>query len=161
LKRLKNIWYIIKLVFIFRKPRFIEIHHIDLIIEDRPFFLITWHLKNVLKLKILPLKKNYWENACSVIIKLPENTNIVYVKASNIWRSSKLKIILKHTRLNEATSQLLIQKPSQPDPVLIKKVTVLIQNMRANPIPSSITLKRTYIRIKNIFHLIKTKFNYL
>lgn len=89
---------------------FTELDFIDLIIDDKPIFLISWKTENAHRLKIKSIKKsNYGPNG-SVILRLPRKLDQLIIIVSNIWRKQVLHVQLMHTELDTTTASFLLKE---------------------------------------------------
>jgi hypothetical protein len=149
----------IKFFFQFKKPSFIVLDFVDLIIDDHPIFLIVWKIKHGYKLTIKPIKGNYSQSG-SLVLKIPKNIYSIELIASNFWRSNKKPIEFKHFKFDKETASYLIQKFQPISTIEIKRTIVLIKNKE--PIVKSVAIfvKPTKIYLKKTFKLIREQINY-
>jgi hypothetical protein len=101
--------------FNFKKPVFTELDFIDLVVDEKPLFLIVWRSKNAHLLKIKSFKK-YRKSEGSVILLIPSSSNHLTIQLKNIWRSIELRVDIQHTQLDEKTASFLLDKIKQVKP---------------------------------------------
>lgn len=103
---------VVRYFFNFRKPEFTEIDFIDLVIDNKPLFLLVWKSRNAHVLKIKSVK-TYRKSKGSVIILIPSSKNNLVIQLKNIWRSKKVKVDIQHIQLDNKTASLLLNKIKQ------------------------------------------------
>ena len=154
----------------FKPPVVIDLSSIDIIIAQKPLYLLSWTFARFYKLKILELNKTYYSKSGSVILKIPDSTNSITLIVSTIWHKRQFIRPLKKMKLEDAIAQLLIGalNPMKTFPVnlqsaVISKMTghvlIPIVNLKTKPIEISQALKPQRIDIKPPF-LIKEQINY-
>lgn len=145
---------------LFRKPKFAELDFVDLIIEDKPLFLIAWKIKNGYSIKLNPLHKTVRKVEGSFISELPPNTNSIELIASNFWRKNKRRIYLKHTKLNDVASQALIQQFKPLSTVEISDLIISTKNCNAIIKQANIQTRPFAITMKYNPNIKSTNINY-
>lgn len=105
---LKSFPHWLKYLFNFRKPVFESFDCIDIIIEDKPLFLLTWRICNGYLVKLKSLKKSIVDAEGSAVIKLSPRQNKIIIEAKNFWRKTSLEIPLVKYRLDKKTADELI-----------------------------------------------------
>lgn len=99
---------ILKLLCCFKKPGVINLSYIHVLIEAKPTLFVVWEIKNVWSVKLIPLKRTYYTSHQAVVLSVPENQNLVILKASNFWRKINIPLALCAVELDkQATRQLI------------------------------------------------------
>jgi hypothetical protein len=109
MQRLKAILSVFRYLVLFKKPSLSSLDYIDIIIEEKPVFLISWSAKNAYKVKLKPFNTTYWKKQVSLLLQTPPQLAFVELIVSNLWRDTKIKIELKHTKLDDKTASLLLK----------------------------------------------------
>lgn len=103
---------LLRYLFNFRKPVFTELDFVDLVIDDKPLFLIAWKSENAYLLNIKSFAK-YYKGEGSAIILISSSTNELTIKLKNIWRSTTLKIDVLHIQIDQRTASFLLDNIKQ------------------------------------------------
>lgn len=109
---LNKLFAVTRYFFNFKRPVFTELDFIDLVIDEKPLFLIVWQSKNAHLLKIKSFK-NYRKSEASVIVLIPSSVNHLTIQLKNIWRSIELRVDIHHTQIDEKTASFLFDKIKQ------------------------------------------------
>lgn len=96
--------------FYFKKPFVKRIESVDLVIEDKMLFMMSWEFAGHYKLKIPLVKKSYKARVGSVVIKIPPDTNYIYIKVKSWWRTSHYTFYLTRLKLDALTARQIIRK---------------------------------------------------
>ncbi|RYE53853.1 MAG: hypothetical protein EOP48_13515, partial [Sphingobacteriales bacterium] len=97
-------------LFVFRKPSCTELDFIDLVIDDKALFLLSWKIEHGYKVRIRKTRAAFWEKEKAVVILLKKQTDHIEISISNLWRKTSFKVALKHTRFDEQTTTYLLKE---------------------------------------------------
>lgn len=100
----------IKRLFDFGKPKFLNLDYIDIVVEEKALFLISWKFKRYHKVKINPLNKTYNNHETAIVVKLPASTAELIITLHSFWRKRKYCVLLKKVKLDKTISQHLIMR---------------------------------------------------
>ena len=131
MKRLRAITRPLRFLFVFKKPVFIQMDYVDLVVDNRPLFVVCWYATSLYKLKIKPVKRSFFKKQGSFILQIPKETDVVEIIASNFWRRTNLIVPLKHIELDDKTSSLLIQKFKPLKTLEIKRAPLFLAGTKA------------------------------
>jgi hypothetical protein len=106
----KKLWQRLRFVFVFRCPAFTELNCIDIVIDNKPLFLLTWQLRRGYYVKLRPTGRRFQFSTGAAVIKLPPSADAVTIIAGNLWRKRKEKVLLSHYQLNDAAAAEIIQR---------------------------------------------------
>jgi len=107
----------LKYLFNFRKPTFLHLEFIDILADGKLIFLVAWKIKNAHKVSISPNYKTYRRRISSVILTLPEETDIVKLSIASFWRTSRQTIYLKKLPVDKKTFLFLLHQLSPLDAI--------------------------------------------
>jgi len=110
LPTLRNILSASKLLLCFKKPRFGVLEVIDLVIDDKPLLLIAWKLEYGIGIKMEVFSKKYFRSCGTSVLGYRERTNTLEIKAFNLWRTTKVKVSIKHTTLDQKSAKTFTQQ---------------------------------------------------
>ena len=145
---IKNIINIIFNLFDFKKPAFAYLNYIDLVINNKAYFLLTWRLENAFKLEIKNLKFVTLKKGGSAYILIPNEIEFIELFISNVWISEKKLIKLIRTTISEQIdfipkrqfTELSPNSLYNPQLNLVLKKPVLqmqIKGVKIPPIPNN------------------------
>jgi hypothetical protein len=100
---------ILKLLFCFKKPEFINLSYINVLVKDKPLLFIVWEIKNAWSVKLIPLQRRHYETKKVLILSIPKEQNDITIKAVNFWRKTKMGLTMYAVELDEASTAQLIQ----------------------------------------------------
>lgn len=96
-------------LFNFKRPQFTQLDFIDLVIDDKPIFLLTWQSSNAHSLIIQSICK-YRLSQGSIIVQIPASLDHLTLRLKNTWRSTRLDVTILHTRLDQKTASMLLKQ---------------------------------------------------
>ncbi len=99
---------LLKNLFDFNKPKFLKLDYIDIVVENKILFLVSWKSKSHNKIKIPRFRRTYHNHETAVILKLPPHTDELTITLHSLWRKRRYKILLKKIKLDKETSLHLI-----------------------------------------------------
>lgn len=88
-----------KHLFKFRSPEIIQFNHVDYVIINKSYFLVSWKSKYAYRLNIKPFYSTYYNIAGSIYTLIPPDIDVLEIEFSNLWRSKKFEIPLKKTEI--------------------------------------------------------------
>src|SRR5690349_4990238 len=97
-------------LFHLRKPTISRLDYLDIVIQDKMLFLISWQFPRKYRLKISKHHKTYFSASGSVVVKLPPYTKSIHLTVSSVWRKTKITVPLKKVALDPQTAKWLIQQ---------------------------------------------------
>jgi hypothetical protein len=101
----------------FHQPRFRHLDCIDLVLENKLLFLLSWDVVHASKICIHPGKIVYRRSVSAAICRLPAGTESVDIILHNVWRSKKVSFRLKQITVDRQTLLLL-------DELFLKKLAL-------------------------------------
>jgi hypothetical protein len=153
-KFLNKLLALLRYLFNFKRPVFTELDFVDLVIDEKPVFLIVWKSENAHLLKIKSFAKYYKEEG-SAIILIPSTSNELTIKLKSIWRSTTLKVDILHTQIDQRTAAFLLDKIKQ-----VKQNGEVIWNTPLSTLHVYVKELRVFKRVtgfKNLQPVIKNK----
>jgi hypothetical protein len=97
----------IKRLFEFRRPHVQQLDCIDLVIENKIIFLVSWEFTHAWKLRLRPGKLKQRGSSGAFMATLPSGISTVHLIISNCWRSIEIPIQLKLVKLDKNNISLL------------------------------------------------------
>lgn len=113
----------------------IEIYHleyIDIVVQDKMLFLITWHFKKAYRLSLPQLKTSFRKKAGAFVLKIPDSVQTLDIRISNLWTKKKFRVGLKKHILDNVSAKQLIRQLNpflMPD-FLLREPSVLVVEPR-------------------------------
>lgn len=100
----------IRKLFDFSKPKFLNLDYIDIVVEEKTLFLVSWKSERHHKIKISPLNKTYRHHETAIVLKVPTRTAELTITLHSLWRRRKYRVSLKKVKLDKETAQHLIMR---------------------------------------------------
>lgn len=133
----------------FSKPKFLNLDHIDIVVEEKTLFLVCWKSKRHHKVRISPLNKAYRNHETAVVLKIPGDTVELTIALHSLWRKRKYRVLLKKVKLDKETAQHLITK--------FKPVKMLrLKTLAFNAVPTFVDTNLPVIVLKKRYFSINT-----
>jgi hypothetical protein len=146
--------------FLFKEPCFEHLDFIDLVIDDKPIFMVAWQLKWASTVRIRPVTKSYRKKEGSVLLHVPHNIQSVEIIASNFWRKKRKTVYFKHTRLDDAAARFLIKHFKPLTTVPAKRKVISLRDKLSSVKKAIIHVKVLSIHSKKTISLKSQKFKY-
>jgi hypothetical protein len=153
-------WKNIQMLWNLRKPRFKNLDFVDLIIDEKPLFLLAWELSNGNGIRIINPSGLYRNPEGSIVITIPKDLDTITVTAFNYWRKNSVTVRLKHTQLDTETAASLIQNLRVFNTVKIKQSPLHVNIAQPGLRQTIIHLNTSGISIRNINAIKTLKLNY-
>lgn len=150
--KINKITEALKFLFIFKKPFFEKLDFIDVIIDNRPFFLVAWELRSGYKINIKEPSKTVKKTSSAVILKLHPSMEIITLTACNLWRKRSIDITLHHTEVDSATAAAFIQQLDPIQTLSAKERNIAVKNTSLTSIKNIIHIKFTVIHFPSTLH---------
>jgi len=157
---LKKIIYTIQRGFAFRKPVFSHLDYIDLIIEDKALFLLSWKVANAHKIEIKPLGRKYYSKESSVIVRLENRPTYINIIASSFWRKNKKCIHLTYTRLDDQGASCLIHDFARLSSIAVKDLHFHLKDSKIQIRAFHLRTQIPTVRYSKMISINSSKFNY-
>ena len=90
-------------LFYFYKPVFLSLEYVDLVIDKKAFFLISWSIQNAYVIHIPELKFQSFKKQGSAYIGVPQLVDEINIKISNSWYTRLVPIKLIRTEMSDQT----------------------------------------------------------
>jgi hypothetical protein len=101
IKKLKALIYWIFNLFTFSKPFFVSLEYVDVVVNQKAIFLLSWEIKKAHSIHIPELKFQSFQKHASAYLSVPEEISYITLKISNSWRSKIKTIKLQRTEMND------------------------------------------------------------
>lgn len=101
---------LLKKLFDFRKPGFLHLDYIDMVVEEKILFLVSWKSKRHHKVKISPLNKTCFNYETAMVLKVPAHTTELIITIHSFWRKRRYCVSLKKVKLDKKTAQHLVMR---------------------------------------------------
>ncbi|RFM26557.1 hypothetical protein [Deminuibacter soli] len=124
----------------FRKPRFASLDCIDLVVENRQLLLLSWDTVHAGKIRVSPGNIVYRKRNGAAVCSLPAGTACVTIKLSNVWRSVKTVLPLKHVHIDAQTLHYF-------DAVFLNALTCSIATVQPGFTMPAIQLKKLQLQL--------------
>jgi hypothetical protein len=115
----------LRTLFDFSKPRFLNLDSIDIVVEDKLLFLVSWKAKRHHKIKIDRPRRTYHNHETAIILKLSPDTRGLTITLESFWRKNRYTFQPKKIKLDKETAQHLIR---QFKPVEMLSLNIPIAN---------------------------------
>lgn len=146
----------------FKKPTIINLDYLDIVLEDKRLFLLSWHFTRQYKLSIPSLKKKWNRQSGSVVFKIYNLNKPFKIVIASFLRKKIIIVNLKQLKLDPKTSASLIHQfyPFSMPTSLIKEVKLNIAKPEIIT-PNEIHNKYSHIVVHPFDVIIKDQnFNY-
>lgn len=150
----------IKRLFDFRRPHVQELDCIDLVIENKIIFLLSWEFTHAWKLRLRPGKLKQKGASGAMMATLPPGITTVYLIVSNCWRSIEIPIHLKHLKLDEQNLSLLGDNWNILKTVNLHGLQPMPANIEFAVTGISPSFQKTTIATRINIHFNHSQFNY-
>jgi hypothetical protein len=148
--------FFIRKLFDFNKPTFLNLDYIDIVLEEKTLFLVSWRSKKHHKVKISPLNKTYRNYETAVVLKIPASTKDLTITLHSFWRKCRYRVLLEKVKLDNETAQYLITNFKRVEVVRLKTFVVnAVRTFRDTNLPV-IVLKRPDLKITTPYLSINT-----
>jgi len=133
----------------FSKPRFLNLDYIDIVVEEKTLFLLSWKSKRHYKVKISPFNKTYNNHETAIVLKVPASTIELTITLHSFWRKRRYQVLLKKVKLDKETAKHLITKFKPIEMIRLKTPVVnAVRTFRGTNLPV-IVLKKLSLKINN------------
>jgi hypothetical protein len=95
---------------VFCKPIIVRLDFTSLVLEQRPFLVLTWKVKYGFKLRVDQTHITFYGKEGSAVVLLQSPIDVAVISISNIWRTRKISLALKHTSLDSQTAAFLMKQ---------------------------------------------------
>lgn len=94
----------------FRKPEFINLDYIPLVIHQKKLLLISWHIPAYCRIHFSGLKLTKHSPQSALIIKIPIDKTRIELVLMSYWRKRKFILNLQEVSLSPDAASVLIQE---------------------------------------------------
>lgn len=93
----------IRYLFVFRQPGFSSLAHVDVVLQNQSYFIISWKLENAFGICIQEMGFFSFNIGSSAYLAIPSSLNSLRLKVFNTWHSQTQVIQLCKTELDTTT----------------------------------------------------------
>jgi hypothetical protein len=153
-------FYRIRWLFSFRKPRFIECEFVDILIEEKPLFLIVWKLDGGYKICLKGTGIKLREKSGAKIIMLGNMPGSIRLTAHSFWRSTTVIISLKYIKLDDKSAAALLRELQNPTSLEVKNLVPYLSCMVPHIRLLKLQTNAPRIRYYHKFHILSQQFTF-
>lgn len=122
MKAIHRVLKYVRLFFWLKKPSFNVFEVLDVIVDQKPLLLFTWHSKHLFFVSIPAIRKYYFKSSGSIIVPLLHSSNFVTINAYTLWRKKKRTIKLSKVEATTELTDYFIREIINPDKLRIEKL---------------------------------------
>ncbi len=129
----------------FSKPRFLNLDYINIVVEEKMFFLVSWKSKRHHKVKISPPNKTYRNHETAIVLKVSAPTTELIITLHSLWRKCRYRVLLNKVKLDKETAQHLIIRFKPVEMLRLKTPAVnSVRTLRDTNLPFIVIQKRNF-----------------
>ncbi len=152
--------YRIRWLFTFRKPRFIECEFVDILIEEKPLFLIIWKLDGGYKICLKGTGIRFREKSGAKVIMLGNMPGSIRLTAHSFWRSTTVIIPLKYIQLDDKSARALLRELKNPTSLEVKNLVPYLSCIVPHIPLLKLQTNIPRIRYHHKFHFLSQQFTF-
>jgi len=138
----------------------------SLLIEQKPFLLLTWKLQSSYKIKIGATGLKFYGKDGNAVVLLKSDADRSSIMISNSWFTHKHTLVLKHLSLDAQTATFLLKNireiksngevtwnlPAHQTPLSVRSINVVNPALAVRNIPTNLKIAKPHFYKKISIH---------